>query len=222
MYAQATSVLETNKTLRNTFLLLSLTLLPTVGGIWFGMASGFNHWLHDNVVVGFIGMLVAMFALIFAVKASEDSAAGVPLLLVFTAVMGLVMSGAVEHVLELKNGHKILTQAVVGTSAVTFGCGLYAMVTKRDFSAWGGALFGALLALLVMMLVNMWLQLPFASLAISCIAVVLFSLYLIYDVNQVVTGGETNYISATMSIYLDIANLFINLLQIFTSIGSDD
>lgn len=210
----ARSVVETNQTLRNTFMLLTVTLFPTILGAWLGMATGFNALIGAYPIMSVIAFLVVMIGLIFAIQATADSGIGVVLLLVFTAFMGLMMSGAIEHTLSLKNGHLIVTQAIAGTAAVTFTCGLYAMVTKRDFSSWGGILFGLLIALIIVSLINLWLQLPMLSLIISYIGVVLFSAYLIYDVQQVVNGGETNYVRATLSIYLDIMNIFINLLNI--------
>lgn len=217
----ARSVVETNQTLRNTFMLLTVTLLPTVLGAWLGMFTGFNAVVGAHPIISFFGFLAVLFALIFAINATSDSGLGVVLLLVFTGFMGLMMSGAIEHVLSLKNGHLIVTEAIAGTAAVTFSCGIYAMLTKRDFSSWGGALFGILIALVLVSFLNLWLQLPFLHLLISIVGVLLFSAYLIYDVQRVVNGGETNYIVATMGIYLDVMNIFINLLNIL-GYGSDD
>lgn len=216
----ARSVVETNQTLRNTFMLLTVTLLPTILGAWLGMFTGFNAVVGAHPIISFIGFLVVLFGLIYAIDYTSDSGLGVVLLLVFTSFMGLMMSGAIEHALSLNNGHLIVTQAIAGTAAVTFSCGIYAMLTKRDFSSWGGALFGILIALIIVSFLNLWLQLPFLSLVISIVGVLLFSAYLIYDVQRVVNGGETNYVLATLSIYLDVMNIFINLLNILSS--SDD
>lgn len=211
-------VIETNTVLRNTFLLLALTLLPTIGGAWFGMVSGLNAWVAVHYIIGFIGFLAVLFALIFAVSATAESGIGVGILLLFTFVFGAMMSGAIEATLALKHGYMIVAQAAGGTALICFICGLYAMVTKRDFSSWGGALFGILCVLIIMMFLNLWLQLPALQLALSIVAVILFSVYLIYDVQQVVNGGETNYVRATLGIYLDIMNIFINLLSILSDL----
>ena len=219
--SRAGDLVETNKTLRNTFLLLSLTLLPTIFGSWYGMVSGLNEWVALHPVVGFISFIAVGFMLILGVHATSDSPVGVLLLLLFTFVMGALMSGAIEATLALKNGHMIVAEAVGGTAIVTFCCGLYAMVTKRDFSSWGSALFGILIALIIVGFLNLWLQLPMLSLVLSAVALILFSAYLIYDVQQVVNGGESNYVLATMSIYLDIVNIFMSLLDIFGAIDSD-
>lgn len=218
---QASNVLQTNSVLRNTFMLLTVTLFPTIFGAWFGMVSGLNAWVTLHPIMGFLGFLGLLFVLIFAVQATAESGIGVVLLLVFTGVMGMMMSGAIEASLALKNGPLIVAEAVGGTAVVTFCCGLYAMVTKRDFSSWGGALFGILIALIVVMALNMWLQLPILQLVLSCVALLLFSAYLIYDVQRVVNGGETNYVRATMSIYLDVMNIFINLLSILGVVNDD-
>lgn len=220
-FSRASSIVETNAVLRNTFMLLTLTLIPTVLGAIFGMVSGLNAWVAVHPIMGFIGFLAVMFALIFAVQATADSPLGVILLLVFTGIMGMMMSGAIEASLALKNGHMIVAQAVAGTAVVTFCCGLYAMVTKRDFSSWGGALFGILIALVVVSFLNLWLQLPGLQLVLSFVGLLLFSAYLIYEVQQVVNGGETNYVRATMSVYIDVVNIFMSLLNILSS-SSDD
>lgn len=220
-FSRASSIVETNAVLRNTFMLLTLTLIPTVLGAIFGMVSGLNAWVAVHPIIGFIGFIAVLFGLIFAVQATADSPLGVILLLVFTGIMGMMMSGAIEASLALKNGHMIVAQAVAGTAVATFCCGLYAMVTKRDFSSWGSALFGILVGLAIVSFLNLWLQLPGLQLALSFVGLLLFSAYLIYNVQQVVNGGETNYVRATMAVYLDVMNIFINLLSILSS-SSDD
>lgn len=137
--------------------------------------------------------------------------------------MGGVLSGVVSATLNFSNGAELIALAFIGTAAILLGCSSYAMTTKRDFSSMGGFLLGSLIAIIAMSFLNiLFLQLPIISLAIACVAVVLFSAYLIYGVQQVVNGGETNYILATTSIYLSLINIFSSLLQIFGFLGGDD
>lgn len=224
--SHASDVIDTNRTLRNTFMLLSLTLIPTVFGAWFGMVSGLNAMLALHPIAGFLGFMAIAILLIVAIVSASAAEGGAPvgvfLLLLFTFVMGAMISGGIEAVLQGSNGPMIVAQAVGGTAIVTFSCGLYAMVTKRDFSSIGGALFGILLAVIVVSIVNMFLQLPMLTLIISVVTLILFSVYLIFDVQQVVNGGEDNYILATLNIYLDILNIFMSLLQILNFFGGGD
>lgn len=215
--SRASGVLETNRTLRNTFMLLSITLIPTIIGVWFGMTSGLNAWMTLHPIMGVLSFIGVMMLLMFCVAMTKESFFGVFFLLVFTFVMGSMLSTAIENVLKVPNGSLIVAQAAIGTIVVTFTCGLYAMVTKRDFSSIGGALFGMLIGIIVVSMLNMWLQLPFLNLVISCVALCVFSLYLIFDIQSGVNGGETNYIMLTMNIYLDIINIFINLLSILSN-----
>lgn len=214
---------ETNKVLRNTFLLLALTLIPTVGGTMAAMAMGLPAIMAASPWLSFFGFLGIAFLLIFGIHATKDSAASIPILGVFTFVMGAMLSGIVTATLGFSNGAELIGLAFIGTIAILLGCSGYAMTTKRDFSSLGGFLFGSLLAVIALGIMNvLFMQLPVLSLIIACVCIVLFSVYLIYDVQKVVNGGETNYVIATTAIYLDVINIFSSLLQILGVVGGDD
>lgn len=154
------------------------------------------------------------FGLLFAIKAFEDTVFAIPLVLIFTGFMGLILSSGIEAVLAKSNGELILVQAILGTVVVCVSCAVYAMLpTTKDLSSWGGYLIGAVFALLALSILNLWLQLSFLHLLLSVVVVIVFSAFLIYDVQKIVNGGETNYVSATVSVYLDVFNIFANLLD---------
>jgi modulator of FtsH protease len=215
---------ETNKTLRNTFLLLALTLIPTIFGTFAAVSIGLPAIFAASPWLSFFGFLAVAFGLIFAIHATKDSVVGIGVLGVFTFVMGAMLSGVVSAALKMPNGGDLIATAFGGTAAILVGCSTYASTTKRDFSSLGGFLFGSVLAIIALSVMNiLFFQLSVFALIIACVSVVLFSVYLIYDVQKVVNGGETNYIIATTAIYLDLVNIFSSLLQILMAItGNDD
>lgn len=214
---------ETNKVLRNTFILLALTLLPTVGGVLLGMEMGLPAMMQESPWISLGIFLVIAFGLIFAIFATSHSVLSIPILLAFTGVMGASLSSMISLVLGTANGANLIALAFLGTVGMLIGCGTYAATTKRDFSSMSGFLFGALLAIIVVGVSNMFFQAGWLALLLACATLILFSVYLIYDVQKVVNGGETNYVLATVSIYIDLLNIFSSLLQIlFSLFGSDD
>lgn len=216
-YKSARNVLDDNRVLRNTFLLLAFSLIPTIFGAVFAESSGFNAWSLAHPWTALIATLLGAFILIGLVMVTAESGVGVVILLGFTWLMGMVMSAGIVHTLALKNGHLIVAEAIIGTITITIFCAIYAMTTKRDFSSIGGLLFGLLLAIIAMMILNAaFFHLTALQMAISVIALVLFSVYLVYDVQRVISGGEDNYVRATLAIYLDIVNIFANLLSLLS------
>lgn len=213
---------ESNRVLRNTFGLLALSLIPTIFGSLLGFAIGVPAIMASSPLISSLVFLAVTFGLLFVISANRDSSLGVVSMLGFTFLMGMWLSGILNSVLGLANGHEIIAMAGLGTIAVTAGCSMYAMTTKRDFSGIGGFLFGSLIALIVISLANIFFQLPLLSLLISIVAVVLFSAFMVFDVQRVVSGGETNYVMAATSIYLNIYNIFSSLLNIFGFFSSDD
>ena len=213
---------QTNKVLRNTFILLATTLIPTIFGVWGGIALGVPEMMASSPWLSLGAFLLVAFVLIFGISAMANSAMAIPVLYLFTLVMGGSLSGIVSIALGKANGVGLLTAAFAGTAAILVGCGTYAATTKRDFSSMGGFLFGALLAVIVVGISNMFFQIGLLSLILAVVTLVLFSLYLVYDVQQVVNGGESNYILATVAIYLGMVNIFSSLLQILLSLGGDD
>lgn len=207
------------KVLKNTYWLLALTMLPTIAGAWIG--SAFSLFAAPSGGWVLLGVVVAAFGLIFAITKARNSAWGVPLLLAFTFLMGLVLSGSVDRALKFKNGAQLVMTAFGGTAGVFFAMASLATVIKRDLSGMGKWLFAGLIALLLVGVINVFVGSTALMLAVSAISVLLFSAYLLYDVKQVIDGGETNYIVATLSIYLDLINIFQSLLNILGFFGGE-
>jgi modulator of FtsH protease len=209
--------LSRNKVLRNTYFLLALSLIPTVIGAVLGTSMNFA-WAAQHPVMFGVGSLVLMLGLMFGVSATRNSSMGVVLLLGFTFVMGVLLGPILQVALKMSNGAQIVGLAAGGTSAIFFVLAGIASSTKRDFSFLGKFLMVGIVLLIIASLANLFFQIPALALALSGVAVLLFSGFLLFDVSRVVNGGETNYIMATLSIYLDIYNLFINLLNILMAL----
>lgn len=209
-----------NRVMRNTYWLLALSLIPTVLGAWAGVVLGIGAIFTG--ILGFLLFMVIAFGLIFAIHATRNSALGVGLLLLFTAFMGLAMSPLIGAVLGKSNGPALISTAFGGTAAIFALMAVLSTVIKRDISGWSKFLFVGLLGLIVASVANIFLQLPVLAATLAAIAVMLFSAYLLFDLKRVVDGGETNYITATLSIYLDLINIFQNLLVLLGIFGDDD
>lgn len=206
---------ETNKVLRNTFLLLALTLVPTVFGTFAAISLGLPAIMAASPWMSLFGFLGVFVGLLLGIHAFRDNVLGIGFLGALTFVAGAMLSGVVSATLNFANGTDLIALAFIGTISILAGCSTYAATTKRDFSSLGGFLFGALLAIIVLSFANiLFFQLPLLAVLISAVAIVLFSVYLVYDVQQVVNGGETNYLLATTAIYLDLINIFSSLLQL--------
>jgi modulator of FtsH protease len=162
-----------------------------------------------------------MFGMLFLIHVNSDSFVGVVMMLAFTFLLGMWLSGILSVALAMANGWQMIATAALGTSGVVFGCSVYAMTTKRDFSGIGGFLLGSVIALIVISLANIFFQMPMLSILISIAAVVIFSLFMVFDVQRVVNGGETNYVVAATSIYLNIYNIFSSLLQLLLAFSDD-
>jgi modulator of FtsH protease len=211
---------DTHKVLRNTYWLLALSLLPTVGGAWLGMTTGFLSALSPGMST--LLFFVGAYGLMFGINATKNSSAGVFMLLGFTFFMGLMLSRLLGVVLHgYSNGASIVMTAFGGTAGVFFGMATLATVVKRDLSGLSRFLFiGAIIAI-VASLINMFVQSTAAMLAISTAVMAIFSLFVLVDVKRVIDGGETNYVMATLNIYLDLYNVFQSLLVILTSLTGD-
>lgn len=201
-----------NSVLRNTFMLLALSMVPTVFGAWLGVATGIMSNFRGGF--GFIAMLAIMIGFIFAIEKNKNSAAGVPILLLFTFFMGLVMSSLLSLVLSREDGAQTVMTAFGSTAAVFAGMSVLAFTIKKDLTSWGPMLFAAVIGLIVASFVNIFIGSSVMMMAISGIATVVFSLFLLFDLKRIVDGGETNYISATLAVYLDLVNIFQNLLAL--------
>ena len=218
-YGPAAIAPESQKVLRNTYMLLALTMVPTVVGAWIGMQTA---WIiQSSPIISFFVMLGTIVGLQFGIARFRDSVIGIGLLLLMTGLLGWFIGPLLNHALSLNNGAQLVGYAAAGTGAVFFGMATIATVTKRDFSFMGKFLFAGMIALLLAMVANMFLQIPALSLAISSLVIVVFSLFLLHDISRIVTGGETNYVMATTSVYISLLNIFTSLLQILTGGGRD-
>ena len=211
---------ERNRVLRNTYWLLALSLLPTVLGAWLGVATGITESLRGGL--GLIVFLGGAFGFMFAIEKTKNSAAGVAVLLGFTFFMGLMLSRMIGMVLGFKNGTDLIMTAFAGTAGVFFVMASLATVIKRDLSGMGKWLFVGALVLMVGAIVNVFVGSSAGMMAISVAAIGIFSAYMLYDLKQILDGGETNYISATLALYLDIFNVFQSLLALLGIMGNDD
>jgi FtsH-binding integral membrane protein len=177
--------------------------------------------MAQSPIMGFILMLAVMFGLFWGISKNRDNGLGVVLMLALTFFMGLMLGPILQVALHLKNGAQLVGIAAGGTGVIFFSLATIATVTKKDFSFMGKFLFIGLILLIVAMIANMLLQIPVMQLTISAIAVLIFSGFILYDVSRVVTGGETNYVMATLAIYLDIYNLFVNLLSLLMALSGE-
>ena len=210
---------QRNRVLRNTYALLALSMLPTVLGAWIGVSTGVMARMGTGMSA--IIFLVGAFGFMFAIEKFKNSATGVALLLGFTFFMGLMLSRMLSAILGLSNGASLIMYAFGTTAAVFFGMASLATVIKRDLGGMGKFLFVGAILLLVAGLINLFVQSSVLMMTISVIAAGLFSAYMLYDIKQVMDGGETNYVSATLTIYLDIYNVFQSLLALFGIFGGE-
>jgi FtsH-binding integral membrane protein len=215
-----TIALAQNRVLRNTYALLALSLVPTVLGAWIGVQMNFSFF-QGSPAIGFIAFLAIAFGFMFAIEKTKNSAMGVVVLLGFTFFMGLMLSRMLGVVLGFRNGAALIGIAGGGTAVIFAVMASIASTTKRDLSGMGKALFIGMIMLLVAAFANIFLQMPALMVAISVIAIGIFSAFLLYDLNRVITGGETNYISATLAVYLSLYNIFANLLALLGIFGGD-
>ena len=210
---------ERNRVLRNTYWLLALSMVPTVLGAWIGVQTGIMQSMTGGV--GIIVFLVGAFGFMFAIEKFKNSAAGVPILLAFTFFMGLMLARLVGAVLGLKNGGSLIMMAFAGTGAVFFGMATLSSVIKKDLSSMGKFLFIGMILLLVAGIANVFIQSSALMITLSVLAIGIFSFFILYDLKRVQDGEETNYISATLSVYLSIYNVFSNLLALLGIFGGE-
>ncbi len=210
-----------NRVLRNTYLLLAISMIPTVLGAWIGVSTGFSL-MAGSPFMGLILFLAIAFGFFFAINRYRNSPIGVVLLLGFTFFMGLMLSRLLGHVLGYSNGAGLIMAAFGGTAGIFAVMSTIATVTKRDFSGMGKWLTIGVLVVLAAMIANIWLQLPALMLTISVLVIGIFSAFILYDVQRIVNGGETNYVTATLGIYLSVYNIFAHLLSLLGIFGGED
>ncbi|NKI94386.1 Bax inhibitor-1/YccA family protein [Rhizobacter sp. SG703] len=211
------SVQQRNKVLRNTYWLLALSMVPTVLGAWIGVSTGIARAMSPGV--GLVVFLAGSFGLMFAIEKTKNSAAGVPVLLAFTFFMGLMLSRLVGAVLGLSNGASLIMTAFAGTGAIFLGMATLSSVIKRDLSSMGKFLFIGAILLLVAGIANFFIQSSALMITLSVLAIGIFSAFILHDLKRVQDGHETNYISATLGVYLSIYNVFQSLLALLGIFG---
>jgi modulator of FtsH protease len=209
-----------NRVVRNTYWLLALSLVPTVLGAMLGLTAGVSQFMNASPGTTAILFLAGAFGLMFLIERNKNSSAGVAFLLAFTFFMGIMLSRLLGHVLGMANGAQLIMMAFGGTAIVFGVMASVASTTKRDFSTLHKFLFMGVVVLLVASVANIFLQLPALVLTISVMAIAIFSALLLVDLQRVINGGETNYVSATLTIYLDVYNIFANLLMLLGIFGN--
>jgi modulator of FtsH protease len=214
------SVEQRNRVLRNTYWLLALSMVPTVLGAWIGVSTGIARAMTPGISL--IVFLVGAYGLMFAIEKTKNSAAGVPVLLGFTFFMGLMLSRLVGVVLGMTNGASLIMMAFAGTGAIFLGMATMSTIIKRDLSAMGKWLFIGAVMVLVAGIANFFIQSSALMITLSVLVVGIFSAFILYDLKRVQDGLETNYISATLGVYLSIYNVFQALLSLFGFAGSSD
>ncbi len=216
----ATSTQERNRVLRNTYWLLALSMVPTVLGAWIGVATGIASAMGPGM--GLIVFMVGAFGFMFAIEKTKNSAAGVPVLLAFTFFMGVMLSRLIGSVLGLANGAELIMTAFAGTGLIFLGMASMSSVIKRDLSAMGKWLFIGCIMLLVAGIANIFLKSSALMITLSVLAIGIFSAFILYDLKRVQDGHETNYITATLGVYLSIYNVFQSLLALLGIFGGRD
>ncbi|WP_374431807.1 Bax inhibitor-1/YccA family protein [Ideonella dechloratans] len=219
-YAGAGSLAsQRQRVLRNTYWLLAASLVPTVLGAWIGVATGI--FTAMSPVMSLVVFMVGAFGLMFAIEKTKNSAAGVGFLLAFTFFMGLMLSRLLAFVLGFSNGATLIMTAFGGTALVFLGMATLASAIKRDLSGMGKFLMVGALIILAAGIINVFLQSSALMLTLSVLCIAVFSAFMVFDIKRVIDGGETNYITATLAIYLDLYNVFQNLLMLLGVFGGD-
>ena len=211
--------LQQQRVLRNTYLLLALTMVPTVIGALIGMKTGGIIMQHP--IISSLVMIAGIIGLQYAIAANRDSGLGVALLLGMTFLLGWWLGPLLSVALALKNGPQLVGMAAVGTGTVFFVMAGIATTTKKDFSFMGKFLFVGMIVLLLALVANLFLQIPALALTISALVVVVFSLFLLHDLSRIVNGGETNYIMAATGVYMSLFNIFANLLHLLMALTGE-
>ncbi len=218
--AAGSAVAERNRVLRNTYWLLALSMVPTMLGAWAGMALGINRILTPGI--GLVVFLVGAYGFMFAIEKNKNSAAGVPILLGFTFFMGLMLSRMLAVVLGMGNGASLVMVAFAGTGAIFLGMATMSTIVKRDLSNMAKFMFIGAILVLVAGIANFFIQSAALMITLAVLIIGIFSFFILYDLKRVRDGEETNYITATLGVYLSLYNIFQSLLALFGIGGSSD
>jgi modulator of FtsH protease len=211
---------QRHRVLRNTYGLLALSMIPTVLGAWFGVASGILSSIHP--VISSVIFLAGAFGFMFAIEKTKHSVAGVYWLLGFTFFMGLMLSRLLAMTLLKQNGATLIMLSFSGTALIFLGMAALSSFIKRDLSGMGKFLFVGAVMLMVASIANIFLQSTALFAALSALAIGIFSAFILYDLKNIRDGAETNYISATLGVYLSVYNIFQSLLSLLTGFGGQD
>ena len=210
---------EGQKVLRNTYMLLALTMVPTVIGAWIGTQTA--GIIMASPMISMIVLLAGVIGLQFAIARYRNSVVGIALLLLMTGLLGWWLGPLLNVALSMSNGMQLVAYAAIGTGVIFFAMGAVASSVKRDLSFMGKFLFVGMIALLIAMFANLFLQIPALALTISTLVIVVFSLFLVYDLQRIMRGGETNYVMATTGVYMSLFNIFANLLHLLLAFAGD-
>lgn len=212
--------LQQNRVLRNTYMLLAISMVPTIIGALIGIQMQFS-FLAGSPFIAFLLFMGVAFAFMYGIEKNKNSGVGVALLLGFTFFMGLMLSRILQVALGFANGGSMIAMAAGGTGAIFFTLASIAAVSKRNFSGMGNFLAVGMVVVLLAIVANIFFQIPALNLAISAAVVVICSAYILYDISRIVQGGETNYVSATLAVYLDIYNIFVSLLNLIMALTGE-
>jgi len=213
---RSTSAVATNKVLRNTYMLLSITLLFS------GLTAALSVLLNMPPMTYLISVIGGMVIAMFVLPRFADSTAGIGIVFLITGLLGFGLGPVLTMYASLPNGGNIITLSLGGTGVIFMGLSAYALATKKDFSFLGGFLMVGFLLVLLAAVANIFLQIPAMSLMISAVVIMIMSGFILYDTSRIIHGGETNYVLATIGLYMTIFNIFISLLQILGIMGNDD
>ncbi|MEM6303056.1 MAG: Bax inhibitor-1/YccA family protein [Pseudomonadota bacterium] len=208
-------VVSTNKVLRNTYMLLAMTLLFSAATAGVSIAIGLGP-------MAALGCMIGGFVMLFVVNRMADSAKGLPAIFVFAGLMGASLGPMLQYHLAMPAGPTVVLQALAGTAVVFFAMSAYALTSKKDFSFMGGFLMTGLIVAIIAMVANIFLGIPALSLTISAAVIMIMAGLILFDTSRIINGGETNYIRATVSLYLNVYNIFVHLLSLLTALGGDD
>ncbi len=210
------AVLETNKVLKNTYALLSVTLMFSAFMAYIAMHMEMPAFMPMVASLGALGLIWLVL------PRTANSAAGIGVVFAITGLLGFGLGPILNQYLQLTNGSQLIMTSLGGTGVIFFALSGYALVSRRDFSFMGGLLFAGMVLILIAALANIFLEIPALSLAISAIVILIMSGFILYDTSRIINGGETNYILATVGLYLSLYNIFVNLLALLGALSGDD
>jgi modulator of FtsH protease len=210
-----------NKVLRNTYLLLAVSLIPTIIGAAVGTSLFDFSFLRASPILASFGILAVFYGWIYMIERNKNTSLGLYLLLGFTFFMGLLLGPLLQKVLGFRNGGQLVMMAAGGTAGVFFILSGIASNVKRDFSFLNKFIVVGVVVAMLAVVANIFLQVPALSMALCAVFIILSSAIIVWQINDIVRGGETNYVSATLTLYVSVYNIFTSLLQLLGIINGD-